>query len=87
MVVIFCLPRLDTGNTQERVGTPSTCTVQAPHWPSPQPYLVPTRPSVSRSAQSKGVSGSTSTAWVLPLTFRVYLLMGGPCPSAGNLKS
>ena len=50
------------GNEQERVATPSTCTVQAPHCAMPQPYLVPVRPTFSRIAQSSGVLGSTSTS-------------------------
>jgi hypothetical protein len=36
MVATFFLPTLPTDVTQERVGTPSNRTVQAP--PSPQPY-------------------------------------------------
>src|SRR5947199_117624 len=54
---------------QERMGWPSTCTVQAPQRPAPQPNFVPVRPSVSRKTQSRGVSGSASTSTVLPLIF------------------
>ena len=46
------------GTRQQRTALPSTWTVQAPQWPVPQPYLVPVRLDASRSAQSKGVSGS-----------------------------
>ena len=46
MVVIFLAPTALSGTWQERVATPSICTVQAPHWAMPQPYLVPVRPSV-----------------------------------------
>ena len=46
MVTIFLAPTAFTGTWQERVATPSICTVQAPHWAMPQPYLVPVRPSV-----------------------------------------
>jgi hypothetical protein len=60
MVVIFRSPTEETGVTQERIGSPSRCTVQAPHWAMPHPNLVPVRPSPSRRAQSSGVSGSTS---------------------------
>ena len=57
-MVVICAPApTSTGDWQERVAWPSTCTVQAPHWAMPQPYLVPVRPSVSRSTQSSGVSG------------------------------
>ena len=58
---------------KERVGVPSMCTVQEPHCATPQPYLVPVRPSCSRSTQSKGVSGSASCARDLPLTFSVAI--------------
>ena len=39
--------------TQERIGVPSRCTVQAPHWAMPQPNLVPVMPRTSRSTHSK----------------------------------
>ena len=52
---------MPTGTWQERVATPLMCTVQAPHWAMPQPYLVPVKPIVSRMTQSSGVSDSTST--------------------------
>ena len=33
-----------SGTRQERVAAPSKCTVQAPHWPMPQPNFVPVIP-------------------------------------------
>src|SRR6478736_8494860 len=36
----------------------------------PQPYFVPVRPAFSRIAQSRGVSGSTSSVKVFPLIVR-----------------
>src|SRR5262245_2762579 len=63
-----CLPTAaPTGMTQERTALPSTCTVQAPHWATPQPYLVPVRLTCSRRAHRRGVLGSTFTSLVLPL--------------------
>ena len=50
---------------------PSICTVQAPHWPIPQPNLVPLKFRTSLSTQSKGMSAGTSTVEVFPLTFSV----------------
>lgn len=47
---------------------PSTCTVQAPHCPIPQPNLVPVSLRCSRNTQSSGVAGSVSTSVVTPLT-------------------
>ena len=37
-----------------------SCTVQAPHWATPQPYLVPVSPCASRITHSSGVSGGPS---------------------------
>src|SRR5574343_125447 len=69
MVTIFSLPVSEaSGRTQLRVATPSMCTVQAPHWAMPQPYLVPVMLSCSRSTHSSGVSASASTSRTLPLT-------------------
>src|SRR5258706_8857906 len=51
------------------MGWPSTCTVQAPQRPAPQPNFVPGRPRVSRRTQSSGVSGSASPSTALPLIF------------------
>src|SRR4029077_7814503 len=50
-----------TGTEHERTSEPLTCTEQAPHCATPQPYLVPVRPTCSRIAHSSGVSGSTCT--------------------------
>src|SRR5436305_10054027 len=62
MVVTFLPSTLEIRVEHERTATPSTCTVQAPHRAMPQPYFVPVRPMVSRSTQSRGVSGDTSTS-------------------------
>ena len=56
MVVTFFPSTAETGVQHERLGAPSRWTVQAPHWAMPQPYLVPVRPSRSRSTQSSGMS-------------------------------
>src|SRR3989442_6457572 len=56
-----------TGCTHERTALPFTCTVHAPHCAIPHPYLVPVSPIVSRITHSRGVSGSTSTAYIFPL--------------------
>src|SRR5690606_4122026 len=71
MVVISAPSTSSTGVEQERAGCPSTCTVQAPHKPAPQPNLVPFRPSSSRSTHNKGVSGSTSRVYCSPFTVRL----------------
>src|ERR1700751_1277547 len=60
---------LETWVKQERTACPATMTVQAPHRPMPQPYLVPCRSSVSRRTQRSGVSGSTSTVLTTLLIF------------------
>ena len=50
------------------IGLYDRWTVHAPQNPRPQPNFVPRMSSVSRSTQSSGVSGATSTVRVLPLT-------------------
>src|SRR4029077_2182998 len=73
MVVTDLLATLDTGVMQERWALPSIKTVHAPHWPSPQPYLLPVRSSCSRSTESKVSFGSASTRTVWPLIRRLLL--------------
>src|SRR5258705_7917556 len=75
MVVTALLPMLLMGVTQDRVGAPLTCTVQAPHSATPQPNLVPVMPSTSRNTQSRGVSSSTSTLCGTPLTLIVKAIV------------
>src|SRR5690606_18248489 len=58
-----------TGSEQERTGSPSISTVQAPQTAMPQLYFVPVRFSTSRRTQSSGISPSTSTVTGLPLMF------------------
>jgi hypothetical protein len=49
------------GVMQERVASPSMCTVHAPHKAMPQPNFVPVIPIVSRKTHSSGILGLTST--------------------------
>ena len=69
------LPTAETGKAQERMDSPLMCTVQAPHWPIPQPYFEPVRPRWSRKIQSKGVSAAASTLYFVPLTLSVNSAM------------
>src|SRR5262250_1153626 len=75
MVVIECSSAAPTGITQDRLGLPSKCTVQAPQSAAPQPNLVPFMPSRSRNTHSNGMSGGASTVWGLPLIFRVAMVV------------
>src|ERR1700746_4107577 len=68
MVTISRAANAPAGSEHDRIGVPSTWTVQAPQRPTPQPNLVPVRPSVSRRTHKSGVSGSTSTSKLLSLT-------------------
>src|SRR5438132_9645236 len=72
MVVTFLPATLEIAVMQERVASPLMCTVQAPQSAMPQPNLVPVMFSVSRSTQSRGMSGLTSTDCGLP--FKVKLM-------------
>src|SRR6187551_1619384 len=67
IVVTADLSMLSIGVMQDRVATPSICTVQAPHSAAPQPNLVPVMPSTSRKTQSSGVSPSASMPCEVPL--------------------
>src|ERR1700676_4501055 len=68
MVVTRFVPTETAGIKHERTATPSRCTVQAPHSPMPQPYLVPVSPKASRSTHKSGVSGSISNSTDFALT-------------------
>src|SRR5215471_10426314 len=67
MVVTFLPPMVDICVWQDLTALPSIWTVQAPHRPEPQPYLVPVSLRCSRTTQSSAVSGSASTFTALPL--------------------
>src|SRR5579872_3357618 len=82
MVVTFLPATRERGATQERIAWPSRCTVQAPHRAMPHPYLVPVMPSESRSTQSKGVEGSTSTLTDFPLRLNEVT----PLPPLGSVE-
>src|SRR5216684_1717663 len=79
MVVTFFPATLEMAVWQERAASPLLCTVHAPHKPAPHPNFVPVLSSVSRSTQSSGISGLTSTVWDFPLRVKVVAI--GP-PSA-----
>src|SRR6185437_6104678 len=68
-IVVMDLPTASaSGVRQERRATPLMITVQAPHWPSPQPYFVPVKPISSRRTKRRGMSGSLTTEYCLPFT-------------------
>src|ERR1019366_971475 len=71
MVVIVLPVATETGVTHELTASPSRWTVQAPQSPAPHPNFVPVSSRVSRSTQSRGVSGGTSILCSVPLTRRV----------------
>src|SRR5260221_13260184 len=61
--------------THDLIASPSRWTVHAPHCALPQPYLVPVSPITSRSTQSSGIAGSTSTDCFVPLIVRLIALI------------
>ena len=81
MVVIFAVADVaEIGVWQERTGEPSRCTVQAPHWATPQPNLVPVRPRSSRiDPQQRGV-GSTSSCALLAVDLELDHVSVSPEP-------
>src|SRR5215831_8073881 len=74
-----------TGIEQERTTFPFRCTEQAPHCATPQPYLVPVRPTCSRITHNSGVPGSTCTSLVLPLIFSLATFLSFGFPPRGIL--
>src|SRR5687767_1795119 len=74
MVVTCRVPTVETLVRQARVAVPFNRTVQAPHWPTPQPNLVPFILSTSRSTHSRGMSAGTSTVCVRPFTLSEYAM-------------
>src|SRR4029453_9886255 len=66
IVVTSRSPTVWTSVMHESTGTPSSCTVQAPQWPSLQATFVPVRPRSSRSVSARvrptGGSATSSTA-------------------------
>src|SRR5271170_7295086 len=62
------LAAAETGVWQLRTALPFRCTVQAPHWPMPQPYFVPFSFRTSRITHKRGISAGTSTVLDRPFT-------------------
>jgi hypothetical protein len=52
---------------QERMTLPSMITEQQPHWPCPQPILVPVSFNCSRNTSARMASGSAMTVLGMPL--------------------
>src|ERR1039457_510027 len=80
--MIFALAAADTGVMQERVARPSSKTVQAPHWPSPQPYFVPVRSSRLRKMERRVSSAGALTLICVPLRFKT----NSPIANSSNPK-
>src|SRR5271166_896374 len=55
------------------MASPPTITVQAPHSPTPHPYLGPLMFNTSRSTHRRGISGDTS---IVVATLLTFILMG-----------
>src|SRR5712691_12040866 len=90
MVVTDSPSTIDTGVMQERMGLPSTCTVQAPHAATPQPNLVPVSLRCSRSTHRSGTSPSTLTSFRCPLTVNATIGQSSlvhPPPLTGLYRS
>ncbi len=71
MVVTVAPSMLAASTRQELARRPSTRTVQAPHWPWSQPFLVPVNPSRWRSRSSSVVQASIARSRLTPLMVRL----------------
>src|SRR3954451_12601643 len=56
---------------------PSISTVQAPHWPWSQPFLVPVRSRCWRKRSSSVVQGATASCLLWPLIVRITAVASG----------
>src|SRR5258707_5765150 len=75
-VVMAPFAAADTGTEQERTDLPSSSTVQAPHWASPQPNFGPFSSRSLRRTYRRGVSGATEGSFrVAPVTRNVKSAM------------
>jgi hypothetical protein len=75
-MVVTCRPAQSlTATVQGWNSSPSRWLVQARQTPTPQPYLGPVTPSLSRSTQSSGMSSGASTLTGRPLRTKVWLGM------------
>src|SRR5579862_3331960 len=86
MVVISLVAAALTGVTHEWRGLFPIKIVHAPHWPSPQPYLLPVRSSCSRRTVRSGVSGSASIEYLRPLT-RISVIRVGVADDCFGIKA
>ncbi len=92
MVVISSPSCITARDRQELIRRPSAITVQAPHWPWSQPFLVPVRWRCSRRASSRVVRVSSSSVvdlavhreGNLPTTAGLVPGTGGVRPAAGQ---
>ncbi len=78
MVVTGAPTAFATGVTHESTACWPTQTVQAPHWPSPHPYLVPLSPRSPRRTPSRLRVGSTFRTCCSPLTSISIRIFGAP---------
>src|SRR5512133_3713798 len=77
-MVVSSRPSQSTANSrQELTERPSTMMVQAPHSPSPQPYLVPVRPTTSRSNSSVLMPAPTRALCFTPLSVKRISVLNG----------
>src|SRR5438477_7415455 len=70
---------------QERCTSSLIWTEHAPHCATPQPYLVPVRPTCSRITHRRGVSGSACTSRTLPLMLSLAMGVLSRIALAANL--
>src|SRR6202035_5846754 len=63
------------GVTQLRIALPSTCTVQAPHRPIPQPNFAPVSSRRSRRYHRTGIAGSPSNCLTDPFTVSLIMFV------------
>src|SRR6185437_11148234 len=85
MVNTLCLFTSPTEVMQDATHWPLTITVQARHWPSPQPNFVPVKCKSSRSTSSNGRSGAVVRVCNFP--FKIKLISASISSSQKRLTT
>src|SRR5205807_2522996 len=82
-MVVISAPLATTAKVrQELTRRPSRRTVQAPHWPWSQPFLLPVSSKCSRRASRSEVRVSRVRVCGVPLTLRVRVMVCGVVAAA-----
>ena len=78
MVTTFLPATSEICSPQARTASPPRWSVEAPHSATPQPNLVPVRPTSSRKNHMSGIEGSPSNLRSCPFTWKLGMASSTP---------